>query len=336
MRGLLVGGLWLVGWGQGWCLQSPPIRGLAQWRLYHLLPGGRAEATAQAVLSLLLQDSVVRFVRYVYHVQVRHYRQGAWIVLDGEATEEGAYAFFHALRGAVDRFPQLLRWYAGQVLESDEWPQAAARRLWNDTLQIPTALQLSQFFYDVWLGGKVYAVYWGRQGGLVRRALPFLGQDSLLVGESYPWPEAPLNVQALPAQSPMVFYTRWSVPKRSWASLLALWDYLKGLEGYLCEEKQLTCQFSWSPTPKGMEVWIYTTLPYATAQALEGFLARRKELRKGSLQSRLLAWQRESSAQLLLGQWVCLWQLGKYQEPSPKEVRQTLSKIQGLFFPIPL
>jgi len=100
MRGLLVGGLWLVGWGQGWCLQSPPIRGLAQWRLYHLLPGGRAEATAQAVLSLLLQDSVVRFVRYVYHVQVRHYRQGAWIVLDGEATEEGAYAFFSCAAGS--------------------------------------------------------------------------------------------------------------------------------------------------------------------------------------------------------------------------------------------
>jgi hypothetical protein len=166
------------------------------------------------------------------------------MVLDGEATEEGAYAFFHALRGAMDRFPQLLQSYVGLPgREGEDWSQVAARLLWRDTLESPTALRLSQFFYEVWLGGKVQGVYWGRQGGHLRRFLPFVGQDSLAVWESYPWPEAPLSAQALPAQGAMVFYTRWGVPTRSWASLLALWAHLKGLEAYLCEEKQLVCQF---------------------------------------------------------------------------------------------
>ncbi len=336
MRKFLIGGLWALGWAQGWCFQTSPTRGLSQWRLYHLLPGGRDEATARAILNLLLQDSVVRHVRYVYHVQVRSHRQGAWMILDGEATEEGTYAFFHALRGAVDRFPQLLQGYRGHIMEAGGWPQEAARRLWADTLASPTALQVSRFFYEIWLGGRIKAVYWGRQGHLVRRLFPFFGQDTVFEREAYPWPEAALDAQVLPAQGSMVFYTRWSVPKASWAALLALWAYLKGLEAYLCEEKQISCQFFWSPTPSGMEVWIYTALPYAMAQAFSSFVYRPNSSHHTSpLQGRFLAWQREAAAQLLLGQWACLWRLGKYQEPSQREVRRDLSKIRGIFFPFP-
>lgn len=337
MRGFLLGSIGALVWAQSWCFQPPTIKGLAQWRLYHLLPGGTGEATARNVLRLLLEDSVVRYVCYVYHVQLRYGRQGAWMVLDGEATEEGAYAFFHALRGAMDRFPQLLQSYVGLPGgEGEDWSQVAARLLWRDTLESPTALRLSQFFYEVWLGGKVHGVYWGRQGGHLRRFLPFVGQDSLMVWESYPWPEAPLSAQPLPAQGAMVFYTRWGVPTRSWASLLALWAHLKGLEAYLCEEKQLVCQFFWSPTPRGMEVWIYTSLPYATAQALSGFLGRSGGEDMWAVTGRFQAWQREGDAQLLLGQWLCLWRLGKYEAPSPRQLRQAQRKIQGVFFPVAL
>ncbi len=334
MRWLFLSGLGVLGWAQGWCFQVPPTRGLTQWRLYHLLPGGRGEAIARAVLHLLLEDSVVRYVRYVYHVQLRYSRQGAWIVLDGEATEEGAYAFFHALRGAMDRFPQLLQAYRGQVMEAGEWPQVSARRLWGDTLHLPSALQVSQFFYEVWLGGRIKVVYWGRQGSMIRRLFPFFGQDTLAEKGAYPWPEAPLKVQALPAQEPMVFYSRWAVSEPSWASLLALWAYLKKLEAYLCEEKQLSCQFFWSPTPVGMEVWIYTSLPYATAQALENFMARPKKPDSTPMYGRFWAWQREVLAQYLLGQWTCLWCLGKYQEPATRQIQQAMGKIQGLFYPV--
>jgi len=334
MRWLLLSGLWAVGWAQGWCFQPPSTTGLAQWRMYHLLPDGRGEAIAQAVFRLLLEDSVVRYVRYVYHVQVRYYRQGGWMVLDGEATEEGAYAFFHALRGAVDRFPQVLQNYQGREIEAGEWPQVAARWLWRDTLDRPTALQVSQFYYEVWLGGQVKVVYWGRQGGLIRRLFPFFGQDTLKDKTAYPWPGAPSGVQALPAQEPIVFYSRWSVSEPSWASLLALWAYLKKLETYLCEEKQLSCQFFWSPTPMGMEVWIYTSLPYATAQALESFLAQRQKPGTTPIYGRFIAWQREAAAQYLLGQWLCLWRLGKYQEPPPKQIQQAYGKIRGTFWPV--
>ncbi len=324
-------------WGQSWCFQPPTIKGLAGWRLYHLLPGGASEATARGVIQLLLQDSVVRYVGYVYNIQLRYSRQGAWMVLDGEATEEGAYAFFHALSGAIDRFPQLLQGYVGlKGEEGEDWSQTAARLVWRDSLGSPTALQLSQFFCRVWLGGEVQGVYWGRQGGHLRRLLPFVGRDSVSVWEAYPWPEAPLTVQALPAQGAMVFYTRWSVPIRSWASLLALWNHLKGLEAYLCEEKQLACQFVWSPTPQGMEVWIYTSLPYATAQALSDFLGRGGGEDTWAVMGRFQAWQREGSAQLLLGQWVCLWRLGRYEAPLPRQLRQAHRRIQGVFFPVAL
>ncbi len=324
-------GLWV--WAQEWCQYESPARGLVQWRLFHLLPEGRGEVVAQSLMHLLLEDSIVRYVRYVHHLKLTYGRVGPWMIMDGEATTEGSFAFFHALGKAVERFALLLQRAPGlPPLREGLWGEVAARTLWRDTLSIASVLACSRFFHEVWLGGRVRMVLWGRLGHTIRKALPFIGQDTTAL--AYPWPTSPLTAQALPAQAPMTFYTRWYVRRKSWTTLLALWAYLKQLETYLCEDRQLSCQFIWSPTPEGMELWIYTSLPYATAQALEKYLHHSKKSMFSSVTGRFQAWQRESQNQYLLGHWSCVWGLPTYTEPSPQAIQRASREVKGFFSPV--
>ncbi len=319
---------WLLGvltycLAQNLCLLDGAGRNLVQWRLYHLLPYGQNEQLARVVYTLLIEDSVVRHIRYTYQVELRARRMGAWFVMDGQATTEGAYAFFSALQGACGRFPQLLLQLKDLSLDEpvDVWLEAQ-RRLWRDTMAsaLPV-LAVSEFFYQVWRGGQLSAVVWGGGAALSRvlRQLVYAGDP-----RGYPWPQEPLRASPVPPQGAAVFYTRWQVSEHSWEGLLALWNVLQALETYLCEKKQLTCQFFYSPTPQSMEVWIYTSIPAATQQAIRQFSVDIRRISADQVAERFARWRREPYQERLLGQWRCLWRL---PAAPPISSKQRLSKL---------
>lgn len=325
---------YLLSLAQNVCFLEGASRTIVQWRLYHLLPNGQNEQLAWAVYKLLIEDSAVRHVRYTYQVELSARRMGAWFVMDGQAMTEGAYAYFSALFGACERFPQLLMRLSALEVEgsSDVW-LAAQRRLWRDTLLTKVSvLAVSEFFYQVWRGGQLSVVVWGGEAALSRilRQLVPLGTSP-----PYPWPQEPLQALPLPPQGPAVFYTRWQVPERSWEGLLALWSAAQALEAYLCEKKQLTCQFSYVPTPQGLEIWIYTSLPAPTNQALMSFLAEFHRISLNQVLERFGRWRREPFHEHLLGQWRCLWQL--QQRPSrfsDQRLTKLTRRLRVVYFPV--
>ncbi len=283
----------------------PEESGLVRWLLYHPLESGRGEAVARAIAESLLADSLVQQVAYVHRVQYRVFRLGPWMSIGGEATPEGAFAFFSALEKALQQFPQQLsRGLRPPALPAESWPY---RLVYEDTGATEVSpLAVSQVFFRYWREGHLRCVLRGRMASPIQRIARQLTGNAAPNLPYVPPQSTPLHLP--PRQGPGAVYVRWQAPKTDASTLLALWVQAYTLSESLCQEKQLACQATWIPLPQGLELWIETALPTATLQRVEEFLGRPLRIPEG-LAAQFHRWLYSNETWQISSWWLCMWGL---------------------------
>lgn len=313
----------------------PEEGGLVRWMLYHPLENGRGEATARAIAESLLADSVVRQIAYVHSVQYRLFRLGPWIGVAGESTPEGTFAFFSALEGALQRFPQRASLgLPSPELPTESWPY---RVIYEDTAEADlTPLAVSRSFFRYWREGQSRCILRGRVASPIQRVA------RQMVGSAAPMPPyvppQPPSLYLPPRQGPGVVYVRWQVSKTDAPTLVALWVQGYSLTETLCREKQLACRVTWVPLPQGLELWIETSLPTATLQRVEEFLGKPLQAPEG-LPAQFSRWLYGNDAWQISSWWLCLWGVSPkaFQDlPSLRTLRKVQRSWKGVAFAVGL
>lgn len=313
----------------------PEEGGLVRWLLYHPLENGRGESTARFIAENLLSDSIVRQIAYVHSVQHRLSRLGPWVVIAGEATPEGTFAFLSALEGALQRFPQRVSLGLRLPdLPTESWPH---RVIYEDTAAADLSpLSVSQSFFRYWREGQLRCVLRGRVASPIQRAA------RQIVGTAAPVlpyvPPQPPSLYLPPRQGPGIVYVRWQAPKTDAATLLALWVQAHSLLENLCQEKQLACQATWVPLSQGLELWIETGLPTATLQRVEEFLGQPLRVSE-SVPAQFSRWLHGNDTWQTSSWWLCVWGLSPkaFQElPSLRALRKAQRSWKAVAFAVGL
>ncbi|MCS7188650.1 MAG: hypothetical protein RMJ66_02515 [Bacteroidia bacterium] len=322
LRGIVSIPLWL--WGQALCIY-PREGELIEWMLYHPLEGGKGEKVAYLIASNLFADSILQEIAYIHGVKHQIVRRGFWLCIEGQATAEGLFAFFGALRGALQRFPQRIQQGLLQTLPPKPSFSEPYSLLYEDTVEEELSpLNINRYFVRYWLEGWLRCVIRGKAPTpLVRIAQQLVSKEEEFPPSVSPMPPPPS--QPLPRQGLGITYIKWKLPFRDELSFISLWVYAQRLLQYLCEDKQLTCQANWIPLPEGLELWIYTSFPIATQQIVEDFLSRPFKERKNVTAS-FLSWAYAPENQLLASWWACVWRLPRLPDPSSIN-RSSLNKV---------
>ncbi|MCS7296927.1 MAG: hypothetical protein RMK19_07050 [Bacteroidia bacterium] len=303
--------------------------GPVEWCLYHPLERGRGEEIAYSIAHALLEDSLVREIRYIHSIRHEIRRAGPWILIRGVATPEGLYALFTALRGAIERFPSRLSW--GIPLRRDpEELSRFYRWVYEDTFEVErTVLALNRSFYQYWREGRLRIVLSGPSSSLLLRAARQLAEGGEGNFEYVP-PAGPSSFYRPPRHGSGVVYVRWrlKVPP-TLLDMMAIWAHIRALLRYLCEERQLACQAVWVPLPIGLELWIQTGLPWAALQASQDFLSRPFVL-PSHTSSLFFTWIYAPENTFLSTWWACVWGISAFPKEipsfSPRQLRQSTQR----------
>lgn len=321
---------------QGVCV-LPQETNYLVWGIYHPLERGRGEALAYGIAQALFSDSLLKEVAYIHSITYTIQRVGPWLLIQGSATPEGLYAFFTALRGAVDRFPQRLQKGISPAL-SEHPLSPYFRYVYEDTSEIEaTPLTISRSFFSYWKEGRLRIILRGRVPSPLLRAARLLTEGEAMPIAYFP-PELPSPLHQPPRQGNSVVYLRWSVPQPfTLSALIAVWSHIQALSRFLCEERQLACRAMWVPLPTGIEGWIETALPAATEQAIQDFLSRpyRPPAHIGAT---FFTWLHAPENLFLSSWWACVWGVAplpkEIPKPSPRELRRIILRCSTTTFSI--
>lgn len=320
----LVGALGAFLYAQSLCT-FPQEMGYVVWGIYHPLDRGQGELLGYSIAQALLNDSLVREITYIHSISHTLERLGPWIVIRGAATPEGLYAFFTALRGALERFPQQLQ--VGIPFHLSNQPFSDFFRwVYEDTSVIEkTPIAISRAFYSYWREGRLSVFMRGKVPSPLLRAARLLVEGEPIPYEYIP-PEAPPATRPLPRQGAGVLYVRWKLKGMpTLESQIALWAHSRALLHHLCEEKQLACQASWIPLPHGLELWIETGLPVAARQAVEDFL-QRPFRPSPTAPAQFFTWAHAQENLFLSSWWNCVWNLPTFPKAPSTISPRLLSK----------